>query len=65
MGREAEKKGATMQPKELWAFPEKTTRAALILARSWLQEPMMTMQQIAGESLELYIACNKLNRNFA
>ena len=38
VGREADKRGATMQPKGLWAFLEETTRVALISARVWLQE---------------------------
>ena len=35
VGRESDKKdGASMQPDELWAFLEETTRAALIPARA-------------------------------
>ena len=45
VGREGggEKKGATMQPKEVRAFLEDTTRAALIPAHSRLQQQVMTM----------------------
>ena len=43
IGRELDKRGATMQPAELWAFLEETNTAALTHARAWPQDQILVI----------------------